>query len=72
MAVDLRKPQNLKSILGHCERVVSIVAQQRLEGAGTAAIVAICQREWRARAPGRPQRARESETKRKKTKKKKR
>jgi len=44
MAVDLRKPQNLKSILGHCERVVSIVAQQRLEGTATTAIVAICQR----------------------------
>jgi hypothetical protein len=45
MAVELRKPQNLKSILGHCERVVSIVQQQRLEGSATEAIVAICQRE---------------------------
>jgi hypothetical protein len=47
MAVDLRKPQNLKSILGHCERVVSIVAQQRLDGSATTAIVAICQRTTR-------------------------
>lgn len=42
MSIDTKKPTNLKSILGHCERVVNIVASQQLSGASTLAIHDIC------------------------------